>query len=299
MLIGNRSVLLKSPGRNLAGTVASTDRAGWAQPGMMRSAAYPALAGLPNGYYEAAWFLPKGAGALSSTYNARLDISPAGLAVGGVTSPGSASLTFTPAATAWPLDDSVQIRTASASITFTVADAAGQLISNGSGSAGLTFSTNAPSLTASIEGIGTASFSLLPSGFLSADASIEGTASVSFGGTGVASPTDDTPPARTAAASMAFSMAATILPTNDSPPARTASANFAITGGLTPYAIGSMVGSTLNTSALTTDTIAAAVWQSLAASFADAGTMGQKLNNAASGGVDYNDLASAVWNHTQ
>ena len=98
---------------------------------------------------------------------------------------------------------------------------------------------------------------------------------------------------------MMFSMAATILPTIDTPPARTAVASFAITGALTPYAVGSMVGSTLNTQALTTDTIAAAVWRSLAASFADAGTMGQKLNNAASGGVDYGDLAAAVWNHTQ
>ena len=135
MLIGNRSVLLKSPGRFLAGTIASTDRSGWSNPGMMRSAAYPALAGLPNGYYAGAWFLPKTAGALSSAYNARIDLGLSGLAVGGVTSDATAAFALTPAATAWPLDDSVQIRTASASITFTVADAAGQLISSGEGAA--------------------------------------------------------------------------------------------------------------------------------------------------------------------
>ena len=275
MLIGNRSVLHKSPGRFLAGTVASTDQAGWRKPGMMRSAAYPALAGIPNGYYAGAWFLPMKAGALSSAYNARIALTPAGLAVGGVTSPGSAGLTFTPAATAWPLDDSVQVGAGSASITFTVADANGQLISSGVGSASMTFSTNTPLMTASLEGVGSASF------VLSADATIGAEASAS------------------GSADIVFSMAATILPSNDASPARTAAASFAIAGNLAPYAIGSMVGSTLNTQALTTDTIAAAGWQSLAASFADAGTMGQKLNNAASGGVDYGDLAAAVWSHTQ
>lgn len=235
MLIGNRSVLHKSPGRFLAGTVASTDLAGWCKPGMMRSAAYPALAGIPNGYYGGAWFLPKKAGALSSAYNARIALTPAGLAVGGVTSPGSAGLTFTPAATAWPLDDSVQIRTASAAITFTVADAAGQLISSGEGAAAFTFSTNTPLLTASLAAIGEASFTLSASGALGAEASADG------------------------AASMAFSMAATILPADDTPPARTATASFAITGAMVPYAIGQMVGSTVDTSILTVDAIAAGV----------------------------------------
>lgn len=235
MLIGNRSVLHKSPGRFLAGTVASTDQAGWCKPGMMRSAAYPALAGIPNGYYGGAWFLPKSAGALSSAYNARIALTPAGLAVGGVTSPGSAGLTFTPAATAWPLDDSVQIKTGSASITFTVADADGQLISSGEGSASFSLSTNTPLLTASLAAIGSTSFALSASGALGAEASGAGSAA------------------------MAFSMAATILPAVDTPPARTAAASFAITGALTPYAIGQMIGSTVDTSILTVDAIAAAV----------------------------------------
>jgi len=235
MLIGNRSVLHKSPGRFLAGTIASTDRAGWCKPGMMRSAAYPALAGLPNGYYAGAWFLPKSAGALSSAYNARIDLGLSGLAVGGVTSDATAAFALTPAATAWPLDDSVQIRTASASITFTVADAAGQLISSGEGAAAFAFSTNAPLLTASLGGVGSASFALTASGALGAEASATGSASI------------------------LFAMAATILPAVDTPPARTATASFAITGNLTPYAIGQMIGSTVDTSILTVDAIAAAV----------------------------------------
>lgn len=234
------------------------------------------LASVPNGArHPVAWVMARTNGGMASRNVAGLTLAPIGAIVGGVTSDATADFTFTPAATAWPLDDSVQVGAGSASITFTVADAAGQLISSGVGSASMTFSTNTPLMTASLEGVGSASF------VLSADATIGAEASAS------------------GSADIVFAMAATILPANDASPARTAGASFAITGNLVPYAIGSMVGSTLNTQALTTDTIAAAVWQSLAASFADAGTMGQKLNNAASGGVDYGDLAAAVWNHTQ
>lgn len=194
------------------------------------------LASVPNGArHPVAWVMARANGGMASRSAAALAFIPAGAAVGGVTSPGEATLTLTPAATAWPLDDSVQIRTASASITFTVADADGQLISSGSGSASMAFSTNTPLLTASLAAIGSSSFALSASGALGAEASGEG------------------------AASMAFSMAATILPTVDTPPARTATANFAITGTLVPYAIGQMVGSTVDTSILTVDAIAAGV----------------------------------------
>lgn len=211
MLIGNRSVLHKSPGRFLAGTVACTDSSGWCKPGMLRAAAYPALAGIPVGYYRGSWFLPKTAGAMSSAYNARVGVSASGLAVGGVTAIGSAS------------------------ISFPVADAAGQLIASGSGSASIAFSTNTPLLTASIGGAGSASFSLSASGAPGAKASGGGSASFSI------------------------SMSASILPADDTPPARSGAASFAITGSLVPYAVGHMSGSTANTSVLTVDSIAAAV----------------------------------------
>ena len=234
------------------------------------------LASVPNGArHPVAWVMARRNGGMASRNVTRMTLALGGLAVGGVTATGNAAMAFGPAAIAWPLDDSVQVGAGAASITFTVADAAGQLISSGSGAASMSFATNAPLLTASLAAVGTASFVLATSGAIGAEASGGG------------------------AASMVFSMSANILPANDSPPARTGAASFAITGTLTPYAIGHMGGSTLNTQVLTTDTIAAAVWQSLAASFADAGTMGQKLNNAASGGVDYGDLADAVWNHTQ
>lgn len=48
---------------------------------------------------------------------------------------------------------------------------------------------------------------------------------------------------------------------------------------------------------LTPEGLRDAVWKAAAANFNDAGTMGAKLNSAASGGVDLNALAEAVWDH--
>lgn len=46
---------------------------------------------------------------------------------------------------------------------------------------------------------------------------------------------------------------------------------------------------------LTTANIGQAVWSALASAFNEPGTLGAKLNAAAAGGVDLNDLAAAVW----
>jgi hypothetical protein len=48
---------------------------------------------------------------------------------------------------------------------------------------------------------------------------------------------------------------------------------------------------------LTPEGIRDSVWNALAVSYNTAGTMGAKLNSAASGGVDYNALAAAVWQY--
>jgi hypothetical protein len=48
---------------------------------------------------------------------------------------------------------------------------------------------------------------------------------------------------------------------------------------------------------VTAQTCAAAVWSALASAYNVSGTMGQKLNSAASGGVDYDALAQAVWDN--
>lgn len=218
-LHGNRSVLHKSPGRFLngygtAGGGIASMRSAFNKHGMMRNAfeAYSPLSATPSGHLApSAWVLPKTAGGMSSQNVTRMDLSGVGAIVGGVTSPGEAS------------------------ITFTVADAAGELISSGEGAASFTFTTNTPLLTASLGAIGAASFTLTASGAIGAEASATG------------------------AASFLISMAANILPANDTPPARTATASFAITGALTPYAIGSMSGSTVDTSVLTVDAIAAGV----------------------------------------
>jgi hypothetical protein len=248
-LHGNRSVLHKSPCRFLNGGPGIM-RSAFNKHGMQRNAfqAYSPLSATPLGHLSpSAWVLPKTAGGMSSRNVTRLALSGAGAVVGGITSPGSAA------------------------IVFTVADAAGQLISSGSGTAAFAFSTNTPLLTASLGAIGAASFILSATGTPGAEASASGSAS------------------------FMTAMAAAILPTNDAPPVRTASASFSITGAMVPYAIGQMTGSTVDASTLTVDAITTAVWSAVAAQYNDAGSMGAKLNSAASGGVDYAALGLAVW----
>ena len=76
-------------------------------------------------------------------------------------------------------------------------------------------------------------------------------------------------------------------------------ANLSGTGTLTlvPYAVGELSADITGESVLSPQNLAAAVWQALAAQYNDSGTMGNKLNLAASGGVDYNTLAQAVWTY--
>jgi hypothetical protein len=68
---------------------------------------------------------------------------------------------------------------------------------------------------------------------------------------------------------------------------------------LTPYAIGELSADITGESALSPQNLAAAVWNAIAAQYNTAGTMGNKLNSAASGGVDYHALGLAVWNILQ
>jgi len=157
-------------------------------------------------------------------------------------------------------------------ITISTNTPTGQLISSGSGSATLTISTNTPLLTASIGGSGSATITI--------DASV-----ATLGA--IASVSGET--------TLTFTTTATILPIDDTSPARTASATMSFSGTLTPYAIGNMIGSTLDSTVLTADIITSAVWEAVAADHNDVGSMGAKLNSAASGGVDYGDLANAVW----
>jgi hypothetical protein len=192
-LIGNRSVLLKSPGRFLSGTVASIERNAFGTAGMLANRFQVfsrAGGGIPGGHLSpSSWSLPRTAGGMSSINSAEASISAQGTAYGGISTTGAAS------------------------ITFTVPDAAGQLISSGSGSATFTLTTNTPLLTAALVGSGSASFSIT-----------------------------------------------TNTPTLGALAGLVGSASWSISGTLTPYAIGNMVGSTVDSTVLTSDVIASAVW---------------------------------------
>jgi hypothetical protein len=133
------------------------------------------------------------------------------------------------------------------SISISFANADGQLISSGTGSA--SFSINATgNVLAILAATGTASFSLSTNTpLLGATAWVEGAAAYSIGAT------------------------------------------------LVSYGKGFMVGSTVDSGTLTVPAIADGVWNSIAASYNTVGTMGNKLNSAASGGVDYGALGAAVW----
>lgn len=159
MLVGNRSVLHKSPGRFLSGTVASIDRSAFSKPGMLRSAHFSLLAGVPNGHLApSAWLLPRAGGALSSANFAGLALGAAGAGVLGM--PG----------------------TGGASFIVAFAAAAGQLIVSGSGTAGMVVSSNTPLLTASLAGVGAAAFTLGAAGTLGALAGGAGMAAIAISG---------------------------------------------------------------------------------------------------------------------
>ncbi len=59
----------------------------------------------------------------------------------------------------------------------------------------------------------------------------------------------------------------------------------------------SMAGEWTPFTELSPEGLANAVWSALAAQYNEAGTMGNKLNTASSGGVDLNALAEAVWEY--
>jgi hypothetical protein len=77
----------------------------------------------------------------------------------------------------------------------------------------------------------------------------------------------------------------------------TGTSTITITGTLSPYAIGQMIGSTVDNTVLTSTLIAAAVWDELLANHTDPGSAGNALATASSGGVDLNLLAQAVWEY--
>jgi hypothetical protein len=65
----------------------------------------------------------------------------------------------------------------------------------------------------------------------------------------------------------------------------------------TVRATGNLSGDITPFTELSPQNLAAAVWETIAADFNDPGTMGNKLNLASSGGIDYDTLAQAVWTY--
>ena len=148
----------------------------------------------------------------------------------------------------------------------------GQLISSGEGSASVSILSNNPLLTASIGGTGSATLAInTNTPTLGAEASGAGAATLTI----------------TVANAIAF-------PLDDASPLRTGTASFAINGTLTPYAIGQLSGSTVDSGVLTADSITAAVWNAILADFNENGSAGKALATAGSGGVDLEALAQAI-----
>lgn len=99
-LLGNYSVLLKSPGRHIGGSTLSGDRAQWNAPGASRGvfvghAGVSQLAGVPNGYGPgSAWVIPIKGGGMSGRGTATLTGGAANLAQGkALSGAGVATLT--------------------------------------------------------------------------------------------------------------------------------------------------------------------------------------------------------------
>lgn len=224
-LLGNMSVLHKSPAKYLTGTVGFNDRANWNKPGMMRSR-----------------------GNLTVSTLWKYDAVPSGMMAGrAFLAPQTAG----------------RIVTRSAFGINAVASGALGLPGNASAN----FSINATSVGGLIAG-GIANCTIT----ISAYASIAGRA------------------AGSAVGGLSINAAAV--------PGATAwgvaNANMAINGTAIAYGRGSMQASTVDNTTVTAASITQSVWSALSADYLVAGSMGSKLNSAASGGVDYSALAAAV-----
>lgn len=276
MLYPNGQRVLTSTHRPMAGALAAC---GALQYGGLKGARLnryvsgthgKAVGGVPSGYGARSAVMPVKPGGISA--RAVASFSAAGLAVGGISASGSASLAFQVTnAQAFPLDDTPPYRTASALMVFG-ATGAGSLVATAAGSALLTFTVSDALLVATVGGTGAASIAV------QANTPLLGALAEGGGGA-------------------TFALTATntqVLPLSDASPLRTGAAAISFSASLQPYAIGHMAGSTVDNSTLTSTAIAAAVWESLASQFTDSSTFGGKLNTASSGGVDLTALAQAV-----
>lgn len=222
-LLGNYSLLHKSPAHYATGTVGFSDSANWNKSGIVASRFFgEALAeheSMPPGFYAGrAAYPPRIAGRCSTV---------AAFTISGTAS-GAEGL---PAA-------------ASGSITINAA-AIGGLIAGGIASGTITIS-------------GTATAAGLAASSASGTISINANAIIGATAWGVANGT------------------------------------ITVTGAAQAYGLAYGSATTIDTSSLTPQSVAAAVWNSILADYQTAGTAGKSLATASSGGVDYGLLAAAV-----
>ena len=175
MLVGNRSVLHKSPGRFLSGTVASNLRTAFSKPGQMANR-FQSLnrldAAIPNGHLSpSAWSLPRTAGGMSARNVNDITVSLGALVLAaGRNIDGSTTLTWSV-----PNADLQLVVSATGTSTITFSNAgtlAGAL--SGVGSTSITFSVNTPTLGAVIDAIATAAITWSASGTATGKGWIEG-----------------------------------------------------------------------------------------------------------------------------
>lgn len=231
-LIGNRSVLLKAPGRQFAGPTVSDNRSACNSAGASRGmfcGAFAAKSAIPRGCRPpASWVIAIKPGDLASA-NA-------------ITGAGTTAAAGTMGLNA----------EASISGAGDITAATAQLVI---------------SMVATLAGSGTASAADLR-GYLNAAASLSGGGDVSA-----------------ALAAIAWADAA-----------------LSGTGTIstaTPYASGELAATIRGYSDLTPESLRDKVWQAPASAFTEPGTLGAKLNSAASGGVDYGSMATAVRDELQ
>lgn len=222
-LLGNYSILHKSPSHYATGTVGFSDPSNWNKSGLMASRLFGAdlaeFDSMPPGFHAGRAAYPPQKAGRCVTQSAFVFTGAANGAEG---LPGSASST----------------------ITF-IADAIGGLIAGGIASATITF-------TGSASGAGLAAGS--------AAGTIVFTGSATQG-------------------AIAWGIA---------------DGTITFTGAVQPYALAHGVATTIDTTNMTPQGVATAVWTAILAEYSGAGNAAAALSTASSGGVDYGALSDAV-----
>ena len=232
--------------------------------------------GLPMGYLAGGSYqLPQKPGQMSARAYV-ISIQATGAGTCGYPTSGNALLSVLDGfGTLLPEDDSSPLRSGSAILEI-AAEATGELKVSGSGSASISLIVAEPELVGILNADGVAQIIVAANTpVLGAEAGGSGVALLILGGD------------------------ASILPEEDESPVRAASSLISLLASGTIRAVGHMAGNALPYTELSPQSLANAVWQAPAVDNNVAGTMGNKVNTASSGGVDLDALAEAVWSYEE